>query len=116
MVDGYFQVLEELGDALEALEEEVLGSADTETLPAIYAARREVIDLRRSVWPLREVVSALERGESPLVQKAMQVYLRDIYDHTVQVAETVETYRDTVAGMATISIAMLAWFRRKRWL
>ncbi len=175
VVDGYFRVLEEFGDELETIEEEVLASADAETLPAIYAAKRELIELRRSVWPLREVVSALERGESPLVQKAMQVYLRDVYDHTVQVAETVETYRDTVAGildlylseqsrrtnevmkvltiiatifipltfvagvygmnfrympeidhpwaypaalagMAAISIAMLAWFRRKRWL
>ncbi len=175
VVDGYFQVLEEYGDAFEGIEEEVLASADGGTLQAIYAAKRELIELRRSVWPLREVVSALERGESPLIRKTTRVYLRDVYDHTVQVAETVETYRDTaagildlylseqsrrmsevmkvltviatifipltfvagvygmnfrympelgyhwaypaaLAGMATIAVAMLIWFWRRRWL
>ncbi len=58
-----------------------------------------MIELRRSVWPLREVIASLERGESPLVHQATRVFLRDLYDHTIQVIDTVETFRDMLSGM-----------------
>jgi len=65
----------------------------------IHILKREMIFLRKSVWPLREVVNNLERGESSLIQGKTQVYLRDVYDHTIQVIDTVETYRDMLSGM-----------------
>jgi len=58
-----------------------------------------MIFLRKSVWPLREVVSGLERGETPLVHESTRVYLRDVYDHTIQVIDTIENFRDMVSGM-----------------
>ncbi|WP_292366333.1 magnesium/cobalt transporter CorA [Methanoculleus sp. UBA208] len=98
IVDGYFSVIEAFGERIEAVEEEVVADPDRETLQAIYALKRSLVALRRSVWPLRDVVAELERGESPLIREPMLVYLRDVYDHTIEVAETVETYRDTMSG------------------
>ena len=98
IVDGYFIVLESLGDRIETLENEVIENPSSGTLQEINKLKREMITLRRSVWPLREVIASLERGGSSLIQKATMAYLRDLYDHTVQVADTIETYRDMVSG------------------
>ncbi|MFX0163095.1 MAG: magnesium/cobalt transporter CorA [Candidatus Hodarchaeota archaeon] len=99
IVDHYFIVLEKLGENIEYLEEELVTNPRPETLQAIHNLKRDNIFLRKSVWPLREVISGLERGESPLIEKATEIYLRDVYDHTIQVIDTVETYRDMVSGM-----------------
>jgi len=93
IVDGYFNVIEVFGERIEAVEEEVVADPDRETLQAIYALKRSLVALRRAVWPLRDVVAELERGESPLIREPTLAYLRDVYDHTIEVAETVETYR-----------------------
>jgi len=92
------EVIEKLGERLEDLEDKVVSSPQPETLQEIHKLKREMIFLRRSVWPLREVVNSLERGESPLIKKACRIFLRDVYDHTIQVIDTVETYRDMVSG------------------
>ena len=99
IVDHYFVVLEYLGDEIEAVEKELLENPTPSTMQKIHALKRELILLRRSVWPLREVISLLERGESELIQSKTLPFLRDVYDHTIQVIETVETYRDMLAGM-----------------
>ncbi len=99
IVDHYFIILEKNGEKIEELEEKVVASPSPETLQEIHRLKREMIFLRRSVWPLRELVNALERGESRLVQKSTRIYLRDVYDHTIQVIDTVETYRDMLSGM-----------------
>ncbi len=99
VVDSYFAVLEAVGDHIESLEEELVTDPTQETLARIHALKREMLYLRKSVWPLREVVSGLDRGESPLIKKTTHVYLRDVYDHTIQVIDTIETYRDMVSGM-----------------
>ena len=104
-VDGYFSVIEVFGERIEAVEEEVVADPDRETLQAIYALKRSLVALRRSVWPLRDVVAELERGESPLIQEPTLVYLRDVYDHTIEVAETVETYRDTMSGTLDVYLS-----------
>jgi magnesium transporter len=67
-----------------------------------------MIYLRKAVWPLREVINSLERGETPLVQDATRLYLRDVYDHTIQVIDTIETYRDMVSGMLDIYLSSVS--------
>jgi magnesium transporter len=99
VVDHYFVILERSGEVIEELEEKVVTDPRPETIHDINRLKRDTIQLRRSVWPLREVISALERGESPVIQKSTRVYLRDVYDHTIQVIDTVETYRDMISGM-----------------
>lgn len=99
IVDNYFAVLEKIGESVESLEEELMANPAQSTLHEIHKLKRDMIFLRRSVWPLREVISGLERGESPLVQESTVVYLRDVYDHTIQVIDTVESYRDMISGM-----------------
>ncbi len=105
IVDSYFSVIEVFGERIEAVEEEVVADPDRETLQAIYALKRSLVALRRSVWPLRDVVAELERGDSPLIRESTLVYLRDVYDHTIEVAETVETYRDTMSGLLDVYLS-----------
>ncbi len=107
IVDSYYLVLERLGDRIEVLEEELMLSPTPKTLHAVYLLKREVIDLRKSVWPLRELIGGLQR-ERDLVRESTGVYLRDLYDHAVQVLDTVETYRDILAGMLDIYLSSVS--------
>ena len=104
-VDSFFLVLEKLGDRVEALEDAVVLHANPHTLSAIHRLKRELLFLRRSTWPLREVLSALQRGESPLISSQILVYLRDVHDNTIQVIETVETFRDIMTGTLDIYLS-----------
>jgi magnesium transporter len=108
VVDNYFIILERLGGKIEGLEERLVTHPTTSTLQEIHHLKRELIFLRKAVWPLREVVVGLERGESPLVQESTRVYLRDVYDHTIQVIDTVETFRDMVSGMLDIYLSSIS--------
>lgn len=108
VVDNYFVVLEKIGERIENLEEELIARPGPETLQAIHHLKRELIFLRKSVWPLRESVSALERGELDLIQEKTTVFLRDIYDHTIQVIDTIETYRDMVSGMLDVYLSSVS--------
>lgn len=108
IVDNYFLVLEKLSDKVELLEDELLPNPKPETLPAIQRLKRSLISLRRSVWPLREVVNSVERGDSALIKKATRLYLRDVYDHTIQVIDTIEALRDTVAGILDIYLSSMS--------
>jgi magnesium transporter len=99
VVDNYFIVLERMGEKTEDLEQELLSKPSSETLQTIHLLKRELILLRKSVWPLREAVSGLARGDSKLIKDNTIVYLRDVYDHTIQVIDTIESLRDTVSGM-----------------
>jgi magnesium transporter len=99
IVDNYFTILEKLGEWIEELEEKVVTDPRPGTLQDIHRLKREMVFLRKSVWPLRELINGLERGESPLIHKSTSVYLRDVYDHTIQVIDTIETYRDILSGM-----------------
>jgi len=98
-VDHYFVILEKLGERIEGMEGELVADPKPEKLQEIHALRRELIYLRKSVWPLREVISNLEREESSLIHDSTAVFLRDLYDHTIQVIDTVETFRDMVGGL-----------------
>jgi len=97
VVDEYFVVLERLGECLEAIEDDVLDNPSPEVLKPLHHLRGEAIALRRSVWPLRETASRLDRLETPLIDPQCAVYFRDLYDHTVQVVEATEAFRDSVA-------------------
>ncbi|MBN2482837.1 MAG: magnesium/cobalt transporter CorA [Candidatus Omnitrophica bacterium] len=108
IVDNYYVILEKIGEEIEDMEEELISNPDPATLQIIHRLKQEIIFLRKSVWPLRETVSHLERGESKLVQKNTRVYLRDLYDHTIQVIDTVETFRDMVSGMLDIYLSSLS--------
>ncbi|MDA8105339.1 MAG: magnesium/cobalt transporter CorA [Nitrospiraceae bacterium] len=105
IVDNYFDILERTGESIEDIEEKVLGNPSTATLNDIHFLKREMIFLRKAVWPLREVVSGLERGDSALVKGSTKVFLRDIYDHTIQVIDTIETFRDMASGMLDIYLS-----------
>ena len=99
VVDSYFSVLEGLGDRIEGLEEAVVDRPEPEVLRTIYGMKKELIYLRKSIWPLREAVAAMARDGSDLVTEATRTYLRDVYDHAVQVIEILEAYRDVIGGM-----------------
>lgn len=108
IVDNYFIILEKLGEKIEDIEEELVTDPSPETLQAIHNLKREMIFLRKSVWPLREVVSGMERGESALLKETTGVYLRDVYDHTIQVIDTIETFRDMLSGMLDIYLSSVS--------
>lgn len=108
IVDSYFTSLERLGDAISELEDEVVREPGPETTRKIHQMKRDMIQLRRVAWPLREVLSALERRESTLVTAPVAIYLRDVYDHTVQVIDAVEAYRDIVSGLLDIYLTSLS--------
>lgn len=108
IVDNYFVVLENLGEEIEVIEEKLMTDPGPDTLRSIHKIKRDMIYLRKSVWPLREVIGGLERGESSLVSASTRIYLRDIYDHTVQVIDTVETFRDMIAGMLDIYLSSVS--------
>ena len=107
-VDNYFAVLEKLGERIEVLEEALVTDPTTKTLNEIHSLKKEMIFLRKAVWPLREVISGLERGESSLIQESTRVYLRDVYDHTIQVMDTIETFRDMLSGMLDIYLSSVS--------
>jgi magnesium transporter len=99
VVDHYFAVLEAIGDQIESMSARVVNDPSPEALHEIQGLKRMLSNLRRSIWPLREVIGALNRGESELVCESTGVYLRDVYDHTIQVVDMVETFRDMASGM-----------------
>ncbi len=108
IVDNYFLILEKFGENVEVLEEELVSDPGRKTIQALHTLKREMIFLRKSVWPLREVISGLERAGSPLIKESTGIFLRDVYDHTIQVIDTVETYRDMLSGMLDIYLSSVS--------
>jgi len=108
IVDNYFLILEKLGEKVELIEEELVTHPTTKTLQEIQKFKNEMIFVRRSVWPLREVISGMGRKESPLIKESTEIYLRDVYDHTVQVMDTIEIYREMLSGMLDIYLSSVS--------
>jgi magnesium transporter len=108
IVDNYFVILEQLGEKIEDTEQELATDPAVETLQGIRTFKKEMIFLRKSIWPLREVVNSLERGESPLINESTGIYLRDVYDHTIQIIDTVESYRDMLSGMLDVYLSIIS--------
>ena len=108
IVDNYFIILERIGEKVETIEQDVVSNPQPEILQKIYNLKREMIYLRKSVWPLRDVINSVMRGESKLIKKGTYIYLRDLYDHTIQVIDTIETFRDMISGMLDIYISSVS--------
>ncbi len=108
IVDSYFAILEKTGESIELLEEKLITNPAPEILHTIHNLKRDMIFLRKSVWPLRELISGLQRGESALIRPDTQLYLRDVYDHTIQVMDTIETFRDMLSGMLDIYLSSIS--------
>ena len=108
IIDNYFTVIEKLGEETENLEDKVISQPNPANVQAIHKLKRDLIFLRKSVWPLREVINILERGESLLILKATNLYLRDIYGQTIQVMDTVETLRDVLSGILDIYLSSMS--------
>jgi len=106
-VDSYYQVLESIGDMIDEVEQRVMANPTPATVKQIHALKRSIIFLRKSVWPLRETINGLYHRISPLIQDTTLLYLKDVYDHTVQVIDTVETYRDLLSGMMDVYISSI---------
>ena len=99
IVDHYFVILEEMGERLELLEDEIAEGPAPESLETIRSLKKQLIVMRKAIWPLREVIGALERSEADLISEMTAPYLRDLYEHTIQVIDTIETFRDMVSGL-----------------
>lgn len=99
IVDQYFVILEHYGEHIEELEEELLDRPSENILSKLHSVRRKAINIRRAVYPMREVVSRYEKSDSKLIDSETKLFLRDLYDHTIQVIETVEVFRDSVNGL-----------------
>ena len=105
IVDHYFVVLEKAGERLESLEELLLTKPDEKTLQAIHSLKREMINVRKAVWPLREALVGLEQSDSVFAHPSVALHLRDVYSHLLQVIDTVEIYREMLSGLLEIYLS-----------
>ncbi|MEG3898280.1 MULTISPECIES: magnesium/cobalt transporter CorA [unclassified Microcoleus] len=105
IIDGFFPVLEVYGERIEELEDEVVVNPTRRTLEKIYKIRRELLTLRRAIWPQRDAINTLIRDSSDLISPEVRIYLRDCYDHTVQVMDMVETYRELSSGLMDVYLS-----------
>jgi magnesium transporter len=108
LVDRYFTVLEQIGERTEQLEEDLMARPDKALLHVLHQLKRETLTVRRAIWPLREVINTLVRNESRFFTPETQLYLRDIYDHTVHLIESLEAIRDLIAGMLDIYLSSIS--------
>ena len=108
IVDNYFLVLENIGEQVESIEEELIVEPSDTIVRIIHALKRELIFLRKSVWPLRELINGMGKKESSLINDSTGPYLRDVYDHTIQVIDTIESLRDMVSGMLDIYLSSIS--------
>ncbi|HSS29638.1 MAG TPA: magnesium/cobalt transporter CorA [Nitrospiraceae bacterium] len=109
IVDQYFTVVEVLGEKIEALQDLVVSDPKPETLHQIHALKRQLLFLRRAVWPLREATNSLSRSECPLLQESTKVFFRDVYDHVVQIVDTIETLREMVSASLDIYLSSISY-------
>jgi len=109
IVDQYFAVLEALGEKIEVLQDLVISDPKPETLRHIHALKRQLLYLRRAVWPLREAMNSFSRSECPLLQESTKVFFRDVYDHVVQIVDTIETLREMVSASLDIYLSSISY-------
>ncbi len=107
-VDAYYPILEELGERLEDLETQIILSPKEESLQEVYNCKRELLQLRRALWPQREAISTLCRDESLFVKKSTRVFFRDTYEHIIQVIDVLETYREIAASFMDVYLSSVS--------
>lgn len=105
LVDSYFPVLEFIGDQIEILEDEVVDRADREILERVYSIKRALLEVRRAVWPARGMTLKLDLDETDQFSEASRPYVRDVYDHILQILDRVDTYRESIAAMFEIYLS-----------
>lgn len=108
IIDNYFIVIEKLGENIEDIEDNLIKNPNPETLQQIYHLKRSTIDLRKSIWPMRELLNKLQREQSKLISDNLQVYLRDIYDHIFRITDLIENYRDIIFGMLDMYLSSVS--------
>lgn len=108
IVDYYFVILDKIGEKIEALEDIVISEPRPDILETIHYLKKDIIFLRKSVWPLREMIMSMERNELNLIEEKTTIFFRDLYDHTIQVIETIETFRDLLSGMQDLYLSSIS--------
>ena len=108
IVDHYFLILETLGENIEILEAELIENPTSKTMQTIHDLKREMIYLRKQIWPIREIINNLVKGESSLIGESTHLYFRDVYDHTIQVIDTIESFRDILGGMLDMYLSTVS--------
>lgn len=109
IVDHYFVIIEKLGERIEGMEDSLINNPDPKILQTIHGLRRDTIYyLRKNVWPLREVISGIQRSGSTIIDKKTEAFFRDVYDHTIQAIDTVETFRDMLSSMLDIYLSSMS--------
>jgi magnesium transporter len=108
IIDGFFPVLEYYGEIIEELEDEVMRDPSSKTLQKIYQVRRELLNLRRAIWPQRDTINSLIRDGSELISHDVNIYLRDCYDRAIQVIDMVETYRELATGLMDVYLSSVS--------
>jgi len=108
IVDNYFIVLEDIRELIDNLEDKLVKNPEPDVLQVIHKLKRDTIDLRRSIWPLRELISKLQREQSKLIGDELQVYLRDLYDHIFRISELLDNYRDIIFGMLDLYLSSVS--------
>jgi magnesium transporter len=108
LIDNYFMICEKTGENIEKLEDKLVINPTQKILGSVYKIKRDMLFMRKFIWPLREVVSKLEREPSGIISSNTKLYLRDVYDHVIQIIDTVETYRDMLSGMIDIYLSSMS--------
>lgn len=108
VVDNYFILLEEMGETIEWLEEQIAAVPEKTTIISMHEVRSELVQLRRAVWPLRDVLNVLALGDTPFVSGSTKIYFKDVHDHVVNAADTIEIFRETMTEMLTIYLTTVS--------
>ncbi len=108
IIDNYFPILESIGEILEDLESALISNPDKDTLKRIYNLKRQLLNIRRTIWPHREVFSAILRDEFQSIKKSTRVYIRDVYDHTIEIIDVIENYREIAAGFMDVYLSSVS--------
>jgi magnesium transporter len=109
VVDQYFAVLESLGEKIEALQERVIAHPNPDTLKDIHALKRQLLFVRRAVWPLRDATNNLSRSDCPFLHEPTKIFFRDVYDHVVQTVDTIETFREMLSASLEIYLSSVSY-------
>ncbi len=105
VVDCYFTAIEKIGDKIEEIEDDIISDSDKKSLLQLYHLKREMIYLRKQVWPMRDMINNMVRSETQLINPSSDIYLRDLSDHVTRIIDTVETYRDLLSGIMDIYLS-----------
>lgn len=108
VVDSYYSVLERMDEQIETMEEELILNPRKEIIRDIYKLKRDIIEVRRAVWPMREAIATLNRTDNPIVLESTHIFIRDLYEHTIQVIDTVETLREMISGLQDMYLTSIS--------